>query len=194
MVRFLLASESPRRVDLLRMVGYDFTARKSGFAEVTLDGPKETVEANARGKALAVAIELSDDEVVVAADTVVYLPGLASKEAILGQAKSESDVRRMLGLLEGRAHEVYSGVAVARNNGEASVQSAVTRVQLRELAHAEVSAYAELGEGIGKAGGYAIQGRAALFVERIEGDYSNVVGLPLALTSRMLEEHGVRWY
>jgi septum formation protein len=192
-VRFLLASESPRRVDLLRMAGYDFTARKSGFAEVTLDDPKDTVEANARGKALVVATELSGDEVVLAADTVVYLPGLPSEEGILGQAKNESDVRRMLGLLEGRVHEVYSGVAVARN-GEASVQSAVTRVQLRKLSEPEVSAYAKLGEGVGKAGGYAIQGKAALFVERIEGDYSNVVGLPLALTSRMLEEHGVRWY
>jgi septum formation protein len=192
-VRFLLASESPRRVDLLRMAGYDFTARKSGFAEVTLDDPKDTVEANARGKALAVATELSGDEVVLAADTVVYLSGLPSEEGILGQAKNESDVRRMLGLLEGRVHEVYSGVAVARN-GEASVQSAVTRVQLRKLSEPEVSAYAKLGEGVGKAGGYAIQGKAALFVERIEGDYSNVVGLPLALTSRMLEEHGVRWY
>jgi septum formation protein len=192
-VRFLLASESPRRVDLLRMAGYDFTARKSGFAEVTLDDPKDTVEANARGKALAVATELSGDEVVLAADTVVYLPRHPSEEGILGQAKNESDVRRMLGLLEGRVHEVYSGVAVARN-GEASVQSAVTRVQLRTLSEPEVSAYAKLGEGVGKAGGYAIQGKAALFVERIEGDYSNVVGLPLALTSRMLEEHGVRWY
>jgi septum formation protein len=65
---------------------------------------------------------------------------------------------------------------------------------LREISELEVSAYVELGEGIGKSGGYAIQGRAALFVERIEGDYSNVVGLPLALTSRMLEEHGVCWY
>jgi septum formation protein len=192
-VRFLLASESPRRVDLLRMAGYDFTARKSGFAEVTLDDPKDTVEANARGKALVVATELSGDEVVLAADTVVYLPGLPSEEGILGQAKNESDVRRMLGLLEGRVHEVYSGVAVARN-GEASVQSAVTRVQLRKLSEPEMSAYAGLGEGVGKAGGYAIQGKAALFMERIEGDYSNVVGLPLALTSRMLEEHGVRWY
>ena len=192
-MRFLLASESPRRVDLLRMAGYDFTARKSGFAEVTLDHPKDTVEANARGKALAVATELSGDEVVLAADTVVYLSGLPSEEGILGQAKNESDVRRMLGLLQGRVHEVYSGVAVARN-GEASVQSAVTRVQLRKLSEPEMSAYAGLGEGVGKAGGYAIQGKAALFVERIEGDYSNVVGLPLALTSRMLEEHGVRWY
>jgi nucleoside triphosphate pyrophosphatase len=99
----------------------------------------------------------------------------------------------MLGLLQGRVHEVYSGVAVTRD-GNVSVESAATRVQLRRLSEAEISAYVQLGEGIGKAGGYAIQGRAALFVERIEGDYTNVVGLPLALTSRMLEKYDVFWY
>lgn len=191
-MHFVLASESPRRVALLRMAGYDFAARKSGFPEVVLDDPKETVEANARGKALSVADKLPS-EVVLAADTIVYLSHQPADEAILGQAKDASDVRRMLGLLGGRTHEVYSGVAVARS-GDVSVRSAVTRVQLREISELEVSAYVELGEGIGKSGGYAIQGRAALFVERIEGDYSNVVGLPLALTSRMLEEHGVCWY
>jgi septum formation protein len=174
------------------MVGYDFAVRKSGFPEIVLDSPKETVEANARGKALAVAAEFPG-EVVLGADTVVYLPGRSAEGAILGQAKDEEDVRRMLGLLQGRIHEVYSGVAVTRN-GDVSVESAATRVQLRELSEAEISAYVKLGEGVGKAGGYAIQGRAALFVERIEGDYTNVVGLPLALTSRMLEKHGVFWY
>jgi len=191
-VRFVLASESARRVDLLRMAGYNFAARKSGFPEVVLDDPRETVEANARGKALAVASALPG-EVVLAADTIVYLPELPSGEATLGQAKNGDDVRRMIGLIEGRVHEVYSGVAVARNE-EVSTQSLMTRVRLRGLMEAEVSAYVELGEGIGKAGGYAIQGKAALFVEAIEGDYTNVVGLPLSLTSRMLEGYGVRWY
>ena len=99
----------------------------------------------------------------------------------------------MLLLLQGRVHDVYSGVAVARG-GEVSVRSVRTRVQMRGLSEAEVGAYVALGEGIGKAGGYAIQGKAALFVARIEGDYTNVVGLPLATTARMLEERGVRWY
>lgn len=192
-MRFVLASESARRVDLLRMAGYDFEARKSGFPEVVLDDPTATVEANARGKALAVASALSG-EVVLAADTIVYLPDLPPGGAtILGQAKNGDDVRRMIGLIEGRVHEVYSGVAVARNE-EVFTQSLRTRVRLRGLTEAEMSAYVELGEGIGKAGGYAIQGKAALFVEGIEGDYTNVVGLPLALTSRMLEGYGVRWY
>jgi septum formation protein len=191
-MHFILASESPRRVALLRGIGYDFSARKSGFPEVVLDDPKETVEANARGKALTVASKLSG-EIILAADTIVYLPELPAGEAILGQAKDAEDVRRMLGLLEGRFHEVYSGVAVA-HDGDVAVQGEVTRVCLRRLSEQEISAYVKLGEGIGKAGGYAIQGRAALFVERIEGDYTNVVGLPLALTNRMLENYGVRWY
>jgi septum formation protein len=190
--RFVLASESPRRVALLQGAGYDFSARKSGFPEVFLDDPKETVETNARGKALAVASQFPG-ELVLAADTIVYLPDLPADDATLGQAKDGEEVRRMLALLEGQVHEVYSGVAIARD-GKVSVQSEVTRVHLRKLSEQEISAYVALGEGIGKAGGYAIQGRAALFVERIEGDYTNVVGLPLALTSRMLENYGVCWY
>ena len=191
-MRFILASESPRRVALLRRAGYNFTVQKSGFSEVTLDDPKETVETNARGKALAV-VEEFPGKVVIAADTIVYVPYLPAKEAILGQAKNEEDVRQMLGLLEGRIHEVYSGVAVARN-GEATVRSAMTQVWLRELSESEISAYVKLKEGVGKAGGYAIQGRAALFVEGIKGDYSNVVGLPLALAGRLLKEYGISWY
>ena len=189
MAQFVLASESARRVNLLRIVGYDFEARKSGFPEVFLEDPKETVEANACGKALAVATDLPG-EVVLGADTVVYLP---EEEYILGQAKSNGEVRMMLSLLQGRAHEVYSGVSVARDDNVV-VRSMRTRVHMRGLSEAEAFAYVTLGEGIGKAGGYAIQGKAALFVEGIRGDYTNVVGLPLALTSRMLEDYGVRWY
>jgi septum formation protein len=187
-VRFILASESARRVDLLSAAGYDFEARKSDFPEVTLEDPGETVEANARGKALAVA--RGSDGVVLAADTVVYLP---EGRQILGQAKSDEEVRRMLRLLRGRVHEVHSGVAVARGDALA-VRHAVTQVRVRDLGEEEIGAYAGLGEGVGKAGGYAIQGRAALFVEWIGGDYTNVVGLPLALTVRMLGDFGIDWY
>lgn len=186
-MRFTLASESARRVSLLRGVGYDFDTKKSGFPEITLDDPKATVEANARGKALAVSKDM--DGIVLGADTVVFSPD----GEVLGQAKDEGDVRRMLESLHGRAHEVHSGVAVARG-GEVVVRHSVTRVRMRSLSREEISAYARLGEGVGKAGGYAIQGRAALFVEWIGGDYTNVVGLPLALTCRMLEEFGVRWH
>jgi septum formation protein len=187
-VRFILASESARRVDLLRAAGYDFETRKSGFPELTLGDPRETVEGNARGKALAVARD--PDDVVLAADTVVFLPAEGS---ILGQAKSDEEVRRMLLLLRGRVHEVHSGVAVVRED-ELAVRHVVTSVRMRAFGEEQIEAYARLGEGVGKAGGYAIQGRAAVFVEWIGGDYTNVVGLPLALTVRMLEEFGIYWY
>ena len=187
-MRFILASESARRVDLLRAAGYDFETVKSGFPELTLEDPKETVEANARGKALAIA-EISDN-VVLAADTVVYLP---DGKRILGQAKSDEEVRRMLLLLRGRVHEVHSGVAVARG-GELAVRHALTKVRMRASGEEEIEAYARLEEGVGKAGGYAIQGRAAVLVEWIGGDYTNVVGLPLALTVRMLAGFGIHWY
>jgi septum formation protein len=187
-VRFILASESARRVDLLRAAGYDFETVKSGFSELTLEDPKETVEANARGKALA--IDRDSDDIVLAADTVVYLP---DERSILGQARSDEEVRRMLLLLRGRVHEVHSGVAVAYG-GELDVRHALTKVRMRAFGEEEIEAYARLGEGVGKAGGYAIQGRAAVFVEWIGGDYTNVVGLPLALTMRMLEGFGIHWY
>jgi septum formation protein len=179
----ILASESARRVDLLTLAGYDFEAVRSGFPEVTLEDPRETVEANARGKALAVAEERSD-RVVLGSDTVVYLP---AEVRTFGQARDEREVVAMLSELRGVRHEVYSGVAVVKD-GVVSVRHAITAVRMRSVADAEVRDYAATGEGIGKAGGYAIQGRAAGFVEWIGGDYSNVVGLPLALTVRMLVE------
>jgi len=187
-VKLILASESARRVDLLRAAGYDFDTVKSGFPELALEDPRETVEANARGKALAIAG--TSDSVVLAADTVVYLP---DGKRILGQAKSDEEVRRMLLLLRGRVHEVHSGVAVTYG-GELAVRHALTKVRMRAFGEEEMEAYARLGEGVGKAGGYAIQGRAAVFVEWIGGDYTNVVGLPLALTVRMLEDFGIHRY
>jgi len=188
-VRLVLASESARRVDLLRAAGYGFETQKSGFPELTLEGPKETVVANARGKALAVAGD--SDDVILAADTVVYVP---EERTILGQAKSDDEVRRMLLLLRGRTHEVHSGVAVARED-RLAVRHAVTAVRMRAYGEEELDAYVRLGEGVGKAGGYAIQGRAAALVEWIGGDYTNVVGLPLALTVRMLGTYySINWY
>ena len=175
-------------MDLLRAASNDFETRKSGFPELTLRSPKETVEANARGKARAVAE--NSDVVVLAADTVVYLP---AEGRILGQAKSDEEVRWMLRLLRARVHEVHSGVAVVRGE-DLAVRHAATWVRMRAFGEEEVEAYARLGEGVGKAGGYATQGHAAIFVEWIGGDYTNVVGLPLALTVRMLEGFGIYCY
>jgi septum formation protein len=186
--RLLLASESARRINLLHTAGYEFEARKSGFPELVLEDPVETVKANAEGKALAVAAD--PDTVVLAADTIVYLPDLPTHDRILGQATNKQDVQRFINLLQGRAHEVYTGIAVARGEDLAS-RHVATGVRMRALGTAEVDSYARYGEGIGKAGGYAVQGRAASFVEWIGGDYTNVVGLPLALTGRMLANAGI---
>lgn len=179
-------------MDLLHQAGYSFEARKSGFPEVSLDDPEQTVVANARGKALAVSEE-EPERVVLAADTVVYRPDLPVGERVFGQAGNPGEVRRMLSLLHGRVHEVHSGVAVARGSA-VIVRRSVTSVRMREIPAEEIEAYAHSEEGVGKAGGYAIQGRAARFVEWICGDYTNVVGLPLALTGRMLAGFGVRLY
>jgi len=181
-LRLVLASESARRVDLLHSAGYEFEANRSGFPEVTLDDPAETVRANAKGKALA--IPGGSDTVVLGSDTIVYLAG------VLGQAQSGDDVRRFIELLQGQAHEVYSGVAVVGND-HLAVRHAVTRVRMRQISAPEIESYVRHGEGVGKAGGYAIQGRAASFIEWIGGDYTNVVGLPLALTARMLANAGI---
>ena len=186
--RLVLASESARRVNLLHTAGYEFEARKSGFPELVLEDPVETVRANAVGKALAVATD--PDTVVLAADTIVYLPDLPTLDRILGQAKNNQDVQRFINLLQGRAHEVYTGIAVVRGE-DLALRHAATSVRMRALGTAEVDSYARYGEGIGKAGGYAVQGRAASFVEWIGGDYTNVVGLPLALTGRMLANAGI---
>ena len=184
----VLASESARRVNLLHTAGYAFEAYKSGFPELVLEDPVETVRANAAGKALAVATD--PNTVVLAADTIVYLPDLPTHDRILGQARNNQDVRRFINLLQGRAHEVYTGIAVASGE-DLTLRHAATSVRMRALGTAEVDSYARYGEGIGKAGGYAVQGRAASFVEWIGGDYTNVVGLPLALTGRMLANAGI---
>jgi septum formation protein len=187
-LRLLLASESARRVDLLTTAGYEFEATKSGFPELLLENPAETVEANAKGKALAVARD--PDTVVLGADTIVYVPDHPPGSRILGQARDGEEVRQFIDLLQGRTHEVYSGVAVVR--GEVlTLRQAATTVRMRALGPAEISSYVRHGEGVGKAGGYAVQGRAASFVEWIAGDYTNVVGLPLALTGRMLASAGI---
>jgi septum formation protein len=187
-LRLLLASESARRVELLTTAGYEFEATRSGFPELTLENPVETVKVNAEGKALAVVRD--PDTVVLGADTVVYVPYLPPGRRILGQARGGEEVRQFIEVLQGSTHEVYSGVAVVR--GEVLIlRHAVTTVRMRALGPTEISSYVRHSEGVGKAGGYALQGRAASFVEWISGDYTNVVGLPLALTGRMLASAGI---
>jgi len=138
-------------------------------------------------KAAAVATTFPD-AVVIGADTIVVV-----EQEILGKPMDADDAIRMLRLLSGRRHEVASAVAVQwASQGLRLVDSAVTAVWFRELSEAEIAAYVATGEPLDKAGAYGIQGRAALFVDRLEGDYFTVVGLPLARLAALLERAGVR--
>jgi septum formation protein len=140
----------------------------------------------AREKALAAGDRHARPAFVLAADTVV-----ACGRRILPKAESEGDVRACLELLSGRSHQVMTAVALLTPDGRLHARLALTRVRFRRLEASAIAAYAESREGIGKAGGYAIQGRAEIFVKSINGSYSNVVGLPLALTVTMLQGCGV---
>lgn len=183
----LLASRSPRRRALLDQIGIGFEAVDAAVDERPRAGetPAALVERLARAKALAGLGAAADARPVLGADTTVTLDG-----AVLGKPDDEADALAMLARLSGRTHEVLTGVAVARGDAvEARVVS--TRVTLRSTSHAERRAYWASGEPLGKAGAYAIQGLGAVLVERIEGSYSNVVGLPLAEAAELLRAFGI---
>jgi septum formation protein len=178
-----LASASPRRVALLRQVGLAFT--------VVDPGPDRPwpASAEARHGVRALALEKArrvgarhPGSVVVGADTVVVVRGRR-----LGKPQDRDEALEMLRLLHGRTHEVWTGLAVY-HQGERRTATECTRVQLLRLEREELEAYVATGEPLGKAGAYAIQGLAAQFVKRIDGDYSNVVGLPLARLRQVLQE------
>jgi len=183
----VLASSSPRRRDLLARIGA-IPARiaSPGIDETPLKGelPRDYVARLAKGKALAV--ERAPDEVVLAGDTTV-----AVGRRILEKPSDEADLRRMLGLLSGRRHHVYSGLCVVGNDGKARVRVVDTVVAFKALSAAEIDWYVESGEGMGKAGGYAIQGRAETFVRFLSGSHSNVVGLPVFETRALLNSAGI---
>ena len=190
----VLASASPRRQDLLRAAGIAFTALPADIDETPLAGelPRVHAERLAREKAIAVH-RLRPDEFVLGADTIVVVDG-----AILGKPVDTADATRMLRMLSGRTHEVITGVCVMEPGGgrqgavaSQDVRSEVTLVTMCELTEGEIQAYVATGEPMDKAGAYAIQGLASRWIPRIEGDYANVVGLPLALVYRMLREHAV---
>jgi septum formation protein len=196
----ILASASPRRQELLRSAGISFVAQAADIDETPLAGEpaRECAERLAREKALAVwrarsAIKLDldvrpgDPDVVLGADTIVVVD-----ELILGKPVDTGDAARMLRLLSGRAHQVVTGVCLVgpSGNGELRTASETTLVTMNELSDAEIREYVATGEPMDKAGAYAIQGRAARWIPRIEGDYSNVVGLPVALVYAMLRERG----
>jgi septum formation protein len=191
----VLASASPRRQELLRCAGIAFTVQAADINEMPLAGeaPRDCAERLAREKALAVS-KGQPQEWVLGADTIVVVDNI-----ILGKPRDADDAARMLRLLSGRTHAVITGVCLVGPvaNGQSSVAgnvniaSETTLVTFCALSDEEIRDYVATGEPMDKAGAYAIQGIASRWIPRIGGDYSNVVGLPVALAYRMLRERGV---
>lgn len=187
-MEIILASGSPRRRELLARMGVEeFSIVTPDADESLVDGipPAAQVERLSRLKAEAVAAEIDGDALIIAADTVVALDG-----TILGKPADEEDAFRMLSALSGVCHQVYTGVTVL-HNGKALTRHEVTSVNFRSLDSEEVELYIATGECMDKAGAYGIQGYGALLVEGINGDYYNVMGLPVACLAGMLKEFGV---
>ena len=186
MARIVLASGSPRRQELLHRIGItDFTVRvpqveESYPAELT---PPEIVAYISREKSQAVPSDA--DEIVITADTMVFLD-----DQRLGKPRDEAHALAMLTALQGRHHTVCTGVTV-RQGQRSLTRSASTNVYFRAASEAELRAYIRSGEPMDKAGAYGVQGQGALLVERIDGDFFNVMGLPVLLLSQMLAEFGV---
>ncbi len=182
----LLASASPRRKEILGEMGIDFIVEPSRYEENNAQDlpPEDLAERQARGKAEEVARRLAPTCPVLGADTIVAING-----EILGKPRDKDDAARMLSLLSGRTHEVMTGVAVVRSGMTVS-GVARTKVSFREMSKEDIEAYIETGEPMDKAGAYAIQGIGGRFVREIDGSRSNVIGLPKALTRKLLEEIG----
>lgn len=187
-MNMILASQSPRRKELLERMGIrSFKTISPDIDERAFDGlsPAELVETLSREKSRAVAERADDEDIVIAADTVVALDG-----AILGKPEDETDAFKMLTLLSGVRHQVYTGVTVRRGS-ECVTEHEVTDVSFRELGEEEIERYISTGEPMDKAGAYGIQGYGALLVEGISGDYYNVMGLPVCRLGRILARFGV---
>ena len=185
-IDLILASRSPRRIELLKQIGVQFRIVPADIDESPLPGelPSDYVRRIALLKATTVSEFCGPSSPVLAADTTVSIDKL-----ILGKPDNEDHAREMLERLSGRWHEVYSGIAMT--HGDLSVHSVRTRVKFRSLERDEISEYWSTGEPHDKAGAYAIQGCGGNFVERIEGSYSNVVGLPMVETGQLLDKFRV---
>lgn len=190
-MNWILASGSPRRRELLEMLGVpDLTIRPATGPERATPGagPEQTVRELSLHKAQEVAQTCAPEDIIIAADTIVYLDG-----AILGKPKDHDDAVRMLTALSGREHIVYTGVAVLRG-GELRQAAERTAVRFRTLTPAEIERYIATGEPMDKAGAYGIQGLGSLFVEKIDGDFYNVMGLPVERLGRTLARFGVNFF
>lgn len=188
MAKIVLASASPRRQELLRRIGIeDFDIRVPEVEESFPQGltPPEVVAHISREKADAAAALCTPEEIVITADTMVFLD-----DQRLGKPADEADALRMLTSLQGRRHTVCTGVTVRQGDCRLT-EAESTDVYFRPASREELLAYIKTGEPMDKAGAYGVQGRGALLVERLEGDFFNVMGLPLLRLSRMLEQFGV---
>ncbi|HLA95381.1 MAG TPA: Maf family protein [Pyrinomonadaceae bacterium] len=181
--RLVLASGSPRRVEIMNSVGWEFTKAVPDVDESLIDGEASDayVLRLAVSKAEAVAANYPG-EIILAADTTVVIGA-----EIIGKPVDLADARRMIAMLSGNWHEVLTGVAVIRD-GVTKSGLQRTRVKFAELTDAEIDFLVEKGDPLDKAGGYAVQAQAALFIEGIEGDYWNVVGLPISLVYRLVTD------
>ncbi len=181
-MNIILASQSPRRKELLGLLHIPFTVRVADIDEAMDDtlSPYDAVAQVSRRK--AEAVKQSEDELIVAADTIVVCKG-----QILGKPRDEADARRMLRLLSGTDHQVMTGMTVLKGH-RCVVCTEVADVHFRSLSDAQIDAYIQTGEPMDKAGSYGIQGGAALFVEKIVGDYYNIMGLPVCRLGQILEE------
>jgi len=181
--KLILASQSPRRAEILTSVGWPFEAIPADIDEIRFESEDALsyVLRLAQTKAETVAARVASGR-VLGADTVVVVD-----QEILGQPCDDDDARRMLSLLSGKWHEVVTGVALV-SKSQTSVAHQTTRVRFAELTSEEIEWYISTGEPKGKAGAYAIQGQGALFIQEIEGDYYNVVGLPVRLVYELVRK------
>ncbi|MCQ2420236.1 MAG: Maf family protein [Clostridia bacterium] len=182
----ILASKSPRRQELLHLLGVDFTIETADIDEhmdPALPAKQEVMRVSAL-KAAKIA-DLHPDDLVIASDTIVVVDG-----KILGKPRDEADAFSMLRLLSGRGHEVMTGLCVRQADCEVR-DAVITKVFFRELSDAEIRAYIATGEPMDKAGAYGIQGKASIFVTGIEGDYFSVMGLPVSRLCQVLRTFGI---
>ena len=181
----ILASQSPRRRELLGLTGLDFIVRVADIDE-TMDPGKAPFDEVARvSRMKALAIPREPEDVVIAADTIVVCQG-----QVLGKPKDEADAFRILSLLSGGHHEVMTGLTVLRGD-EIITHTEVTKIHFRPLLPQEIRAYIATGEPMDKAGAYGIQGGAALFADGMDGDYYNVMGLPVCRLGMILRSLGL---
>lgn len=185
-MEIILASQSPRRKELLELMGLSFTIKVADIDETMTPGVDPAEEVGRVSRLKAMAVHASEDALVIAADTIVVC-----QEKILGKPHSKQEAENMLTLLSGRDHQVMTGYTV-RKGDRLLTHTEVSHIHFRPLDPEEIRVYVETGEPMDKAGAYGIQGKAALFVSRLEGDYYNVMGLPVCALGQSLRSFGVR--